>query len=293
MQKIRTIQALRALAANMVVLTHIWGIEQSDHPNAGVLPACFEQAGMYGVYLFFVISGFVIIRAAAKEDWRQFILARITRIYPPYWFYTAVLLIGYVAFTQRLAERADVSLIASFALWPTAGKPLLIVGWTLIHEMYFYLVVAAMLAAGIKPLRAMALWAGVIIAAQALPHDASPVIAVLFSPLTLLFIAGACLGLVAGSHTASHSPKLSLVERAAAALGDASYSIYLSHFLVVSALWKLAPILPWQAPQWALVTVSLIAVNAWGLLSYRLIEQPAMMVARRLSGGLRMKAAVR
>jgi exopolysaccharide production protein ExoZ len=30
--------------------------------------------------------------------------------------------------------------LASILLLPQAGRPLLVVGWTLVHEMYFYLV---------------------------------------------------------------------------------------------------------------------------------------------------------
>ncbi|EIG56090.1 acyltransferase [Bradyrhizobium sp. WSM1253] len=283
MGKIRSIQALRAVAANLVVLTHVWGFEQQYYPNAGVLPACFEWIGMYGVYLFFVISGFVIIRAAANEDWRQFITARLTRIYPAYWFYTAVLLAGYVvASPQRLTERASVSLLASFTLWPTAEKPLLIVGWTLTYEIYFYLIVAVMIAAGLRPLRTLVLWAGVILAAQSIPYEANPVAAVLFSPLTLLFIAGGALGLLIRPRASrAPMPYLPAVERCAVALGDASYSTYLAHFLVISVIWKLSFTLPWQTPQWALISFSLLAANAWGLISYRLIEKPAMVAVRQ------------
>ena len=74
------IQILRAIAANAVVLRHVQAIEQKFTQGQGFLPEWFEWLGVLGVDLFFVISGFVIIRAAARENWREFIFARITRI---------------------------------------------------------------------------------------------------------------------------------------------------------------------------------------------------------------------
>lgn len=285
------IQVLRAVAANMVLLAHIWGIEQKYHPQAVALPSYFKWSGWHGVYLFFVISGFVIIQAAEREDWRRFLTARVTRIYPTYWFYTAVFLAGYLAAPHLFAPRPDVSILASFALWPTAERPLLSVGWTLIHEMYFYVVVAAMLAAGLRPLYTLLAWAIVIIAAQLLPYDATPLSAVVFSPLTLLFIFGAGLGLVVGS-TKSQNQSPFCLTRIAVALGDASYSTYLAHVLVVSSIWRLSLALPWQTSPWVLIAISVVAANVWGLLSYRFIERPLMAAVGQLANPSRY-AAVR
>jgi peptidoglycan/LPS O-acetylase OafA/YrhL len=284
MQKIRAVQMLRGVAANMVVLNHIWGLEQIHYPTPYVLPACLEWSGRCGVYLFFIISGFVIVRASAREDWRQFIAARVTRIYPTYWFYTALLLVTFIAgrgLAENLAERSNVSLLASFALWPTAGGPLLNVGWTLIHEMYFYIVVAVMLAARLRPLRTLLLWAIVVVAAQPFSYNNTPLAAVLFSPLTLLFIFGAGLGLIVSASATTELRKPSFLERAAVLLGDASYSTYLSHLLILFAIWKASFILPWQTSRWVLFAVIVIAANVWGLLSYRFIEQPILRAVRR------------
>lgn len=282
MQRIGSIQVLRAIAANMVVLAHIWGVEQKYHPNDGALPSYFMWSGWHGVYLFFVISGFVIIQAASREDWRKFITARVTRIYPTYWFYTSVFLAGLIVAPHLFAQRPNVSVVASFVLWPTAERPLLSVGWTLIHEMYFYVVVAAMLAGGLRPLHTLLAWAVVIIAAQLFPYGATPLTAVVFSPLTLLFIFGAGLGLMV-EHTKIQDRNPSLIERVGIALGDASYSTYLAHVLVVSAIWRISLTLPWQTSPLVLVLISLVAANVWGLLSYRFVERPLMAAAGQLT----------
>jgi hypothetical protein len=80
-----------------------------------------------------------------------------------YWVYTTILVAIYFAVPSSMSDRSGVSLIGSYLLWPTNGGTFLAVGWTLIHEMYFYLVVTAMLA-----IRAPAAWMllawGVVIA---------------------------------------------------------------------------------------------------------------------------------
>jgi peptidoglycan/LPS O-acetylase OafA/YrhL len=60
------------------------------------------------------------------------------------------------------------------------------------------------------------------------------------------------------------------------ALGNASYSTYLAHVLVLSALGRLFAATPWHTPVTAavFVIVGLVAVNVWGWLSYRLMERP-------------------
>jgi len=85
------------------------------------------------------------------------------------------------------------NLPASFALWPTAREPALGVGWTLIHEMYFYLVFALLLLAPVR-LRAwlMAAWAAMVVAVWLSGvQGLAPPLAVATSPLTLEFILGA------------------------------------------------------------------------------------------------------
>jgi peptidoglycan/LPS O-acetylase OafA/YrhL len=80
--KIDAIQILRAIAANFVVLNHVWAIEQKFDPIDGILPFWFEGLGPLGVKVFFVISGFVILRVSYREGWGEFLFARVTRIYP-------------------------------------------------------------------------------------------------------------------------------------------------------------------------------------------------------------------
>lgn len=274
-----SIQLLRALAANLVVLNHVYEVERRFAPGAALMPDYFRWAGLHGVALFFVISGFVIVQAAGREDWRAFLYARVTRIYPLYWIYTTALLAGYWIAPEALSDRSGTSLLASYLLWPQAQPPLLTVGWTLIHEMYFYLVIAAALLLRLPLAPLLALWTLALLAIEppaAVPH---PALAIALSPFTLLFIFGGVAGLLARRWLKPARADRPGWLRAGVALGDASYSTYLAHVLVVAALWRIG--VPLGAPNWLLIGVSVIAANAVGLLSYALIERPLLRVCRR------------
>ena len=78
---VRQVDGMRAVAALSVVFFH-----------RDVLPI-----GWGGVWIFFVISGFVITRgliskrfSLSVESYKQFTLSRITRIWPLYFLYIAL-----------------------------------------------------------------------------------------------------------------------------------------------------------------------------------------------------------
>jgi peptidoglycan/LPS O-acetylase OafA/YrhL len=135
MQKsqIGTIQALRALAAVLIVLCHI--------PEIGI--------GAFGVDIFFTISGFIMCYVADNGE-TNFFARRIFRIVPLYW--AATLSLFLVAnFTRDLLKTSDTSLLDLFRslffipyVRPNGlVQPILFLGWTLNFEMFFYLVFAA------------------------------------------------------------------------------------------------------------------------------------------------------
>lgn len=141
------IQALRAIAALLVVLHH--ALEESMAAAVPFSPDWFTTFGAAGVDIFFVISGFIMLyvsfpdgRAAASP--LSFLIKRITRIYPFYWFCIALVLVLWTAgFYRSLQLDAD-TLIRSILLFPNE-RLVIGVAWTLVYEMYFYLVFAATL----------------------------------------------------------------------------------------------------------------------------------------------------
>ncbi|XBQ16373.1 MAG: acyltransferase [Oceanicaulis sp.] len=204
--KLEWIQALRALAALLVLGLHL-GQQETRFLEAAISPV-FAAAGMSGVDLFFVISGFVMVWVTRHAPHgsagfsARFLYARITRIYPPYWLATAAMLAGYLLLDGAFSRQAgDLNVPASLALWPVGGPPVLVVGWTLIHEMYFYLVFAALLLAPRRWLPALlAVWiATAALAGALLAPGSAPVLHLITHPLTAEFVLGCGAGLLAAS----------------------------------------------------------------------------------------------
>ena len=145
----RSIQALRAVAALLVVLYHafeLWGLRVDAWA-----PGVKWTNGASGVDIFFAISGFVMVissrRLADKLGaWRVFLRHRVIRIVPLYWLLTTLKILGVVLLPDFIIRTSVdfYSVAASYLFLPvvdTAGnfRPVLPVGWTLTYEFLFYL----------------------------------------------------------------------------------------------------------------------------------------------------------
>lgn len=142
------IQALRFLAAIMVVFTHSI-FYASERLGQGVFS---WGVGAKGVDIFFVISGFVMVISSrflvsSKDGWKEFIQKRLVRIVPLYWAATTFKLVVILLISSLvLHAKLDWWIIAkSYFFIPSHNldgeiKPFLGVGWTLVFEMFFYLV---------------------------------------------------------------------------------------------------------------------------------------------------------
>lgn len=201
-QRLVSLQALRGIAALAVVVFHLRGVELKYFGDASVL----DELGRYadaGVDLFFVLSGFVMTtisvgRYTQPGAGSRFLAKRAWRVLPLYWMFTTfvVVLMGIVPSMVNSSYTGQ-SALASYFLIPHEQMPLLTVGWTLVHEAYFYLVFAALLA--LIPERlipaCLVVWAALISAAGSMPGSAaSPAHYLVTNPLTYEFIAGALLG---------------------------------------------------------------------------------------------------
>jgi exopolysaccharide production protein ExoZ len=195
--KLLTLQVARGAAVNLVVLSHLWSV--TDKYTGGGLPA-FTLYGIAGVDVFFVLSGFVMVAIAADGVGpAQFLWRRAVRIYPTYWLATAMVLCVSLASPAMVnaSITAPISIWQSFLLVPQETPPLLAVGWTLVHEAYFYLVFALLLFFRAPILGGLALWAACLFAViLVLPVEASPALRVIASPLTVEFMLGAVVGVL-------------------------------------------------------------------------------------------------
>ncbi|HVX81586.1 MAG TPA: acyltransferase [Devosiaceae bacterium] len=143
------LQALRFVAAAMVVITHALNREVNLYHPAPLPRAPWMESG---VDIFFVISGFIMIYIL-KPDTRAgaFWMQRFTRIAPLYWTATIVAFLGGLVLPDWFfgAQKPLFALqsMLFLPLGPGNGThPLISPGWTLIYEFAFYTILALCLA---------------------------------------------------------------------------------------------------------------------------------------------------
>ena len=152
-QQLHTIQAVRGVAAVVVVAFHL---SQFVYTNYGfdLWFGLFER-GFAGVDLFFVISGFVIVYTSQAyigrpDTLRTYLTKRAIRVYPIYWL-TIAAMTALMAVAVWLQPDGVGKTIA--ARWPGLDTLLLtphhralnIVSWSLSHELFFYLLFACLI----------------------------------------------------------------------------------------------------------------------------------------------------
>lgn len=151
MRSISNVQVLRGLAATAVLMAHAAGmLLYGDVPVS--LPNV--EWGAFGVDVFFVISGFVMVYAEGDRFGRldaviPFVLRRLARIVPMYWLASlafASLTAPYGAHAREMRAFVEAVLRAMIFLPAADGSTSMMpTGWTLFYEMGFYLCFACAL----------------------------------------------------------------------------------------------------------------------------------------------------
>ena len=145
-KKLEIIQVFRGIASIGVLLTHCSVIFQ-DQLGRPFLNNIFAFGGA-GVDFFFVLSGFIIFYIHEKDihkpdRFRSFLLKRLSRVYPLYWFVVAVKLIsswGLNGFDSP-GLNGSWNFLSSLVLLPQKQDLLILgVSWTLSFEIFFYMV---------------------------------------------------------------------------------------------------------------------------------------------------------
>jgi exopolysaccharide production protein ExoZ len=131
------LQYLRAIAAISVVLCHASYYLMAARGDSW-LWNIFARAGLFGVMLFFAISGYLMAQLAPGSTSLRFMAHRLIRIYPPYWL---------AVFVVVAATRGAIQPIAA-ALFLAPGTTSYVLGveWTLPFELTFYLIVCSIIA---------------------------------------------------------------------------------------------------------------------------------------------------
>jgi peptidoglycan/LPS O-acetylase OafA/YrhL len=222
--KLESIQILRGIAAMLVVFYHAraWELQLITEAGGAEMPwmgGLFTN-GYAGVDLFFVISGFIMVYVTGKtppggKSAGAFLFARALRIYPIWWIFAGLMTVymllvhggaGVDAAGAHAISRSEPLipyLVKSFLLLPQSEHPILGVGWTLVHEMYFYVVFAGMLMVPRKlwPVL-LGGWFAIVLAGSLLGLSdtiAGNIIELITYPMTAEFIMGAGVGLLVTS----------------------------------------------------------------------------------------------
>jgi exopolysaccharide production protein ExoZ len=330
---ISPIQYLRAIAALMVV----W------HHSLGELPGAdrfinLPPFGESGVDIFFVISGFIMLVTTAKKAMTpaEFLGLRLIRIVPLYWLMT-LLMVGCASlapsafktlvFTPAALAKSLLFIPYDSLSFPGSTLPLLVPGWTLNYEMFFYILFAASLVLP-KHVRLYVIvitMLSLVVGGKLFGLSASPIQWVYTNPLLLEFAAGCVIGhtwlrgairckfvfslagIAIGMYLLTHRtvpaglsqisgaalvvasalhPTLCAVKsRLLLLLGDASYSIYLTHIFTLGLLrvaWvRLFPHMT-VASVAAFMVVSLAACSVVGVQIFKRVEKPMTRFFRKI-----------
>lgn len=337
-----SIQYLRGLAAMMVVFHHSINKIHDINPEF-FMP--YSGFGAAGVEIFFVISGFImwVTTADKTESPTYFWYRRIIRIVPLYWFFILVIVVpklidpAIFKSTQLVLEHILKSLFFIPHYHPVVRDqiwPILIPGWTLNYEMFFYFIFGiSLFFSRSARLPVLVVTFLILVALGQWISSANPLFIIYTDSLLLEFLAGIILGVlytrgyflsskmayamliasimlfVSFETLALHMvvrtiawglPAILLVFatlsldkwgkfdrfRSLQLIGDASYSIYLSHILTIEVVELLWTMLSWQTEtitaQLTFVVCCIAASALVGIFAYILIERPMLNFFRQV-----------
>lgn len=201
--KIDGLQMLRALAVLLVTWLH-------SHQNSRLMynqpqPANFwaDNLGMFGVDIFFSISGFILTMVALRPSSKNavhrasnFFVRRLIRIYPIYWI---LLLLPILRYLHQHVLPLRTTVLSVFLLpgWQVPiHAPLLDYAWTLMFEMFFYCVISLLLLFGPRSApRNTILTLCLLVLSGLFTGINHPLLILIANPMLLEFVAGASLAI--------------------------------------------------------------------------------------------------
>jgi exopolysaccharide production protein ExoZ len=270
--KLYSLQAMRGIAALLVVADHAL-LEISHNEPGNPITNIAWTLGNAGVYIFFVISGFIMVHICWESFGRKaaaanFLRRRFIRIVPLYWLATLAALAYHKVSSTHGGDAGWSELIYSLAFIPYSNdqgswNPILPQGWTLSYEMVFY----AIFALGLFFSRGFALIAvavtltAFVIFGPLVPNET---VRYLASPIVLWFLLGMALATLWHWRGFGEPQWLARAAKFLEPVGDASYSTYLVHGLILTVLlraWMVTVGLPsiWLV----LISIAVAAIAGW------------------------------
>jgi peptidoglycan/LPS O-acetylase OafA/YrhL len=160
-QLFEALDGMRGLAILMVVSTHTVPFLYMDTPLKRIM-CFFSTNGTLGVWLFFVLSGFLITLpffkrvGSATGEWcpHGYVLRRAAKVIPP--FYVSIWVMGLFVFSQRhdwhVFRTALMTMAFLHAFWDLR-PPITPLYWSLAAEVTFYCAVPFIFYLGRRRLR--------------------------------------------------------------------------------------------------------------------------------------------
>ena len=323
MSKLVNLQHIRGVAATLVVVSHgVAGTNQYGF-SPGLITNHFDTWGDCGVDLFFALSGFLMVLTQHDQPGNplSFLRKRFIRIVPLYYLLTLALALALLVapslFAMKSFDLAHLGFSLGFSwMFLTGTPPIVVPGWTLEYEMLFYVVFAAIILIPRTPLRVLAVCLTmplfllfdnvqpVIIefcfgAIAALVYLRGGIASLLGSGLVV--VGALCLvsagmvekfdsferpiywGIPAAVIVLGAALAPTLKWRVLGIIGDSSYSIYLTHLVVLPVLLKALAFAKWQLPTDIVIVVFTLLAAVAGRLCYLLLEKPMLDFMRKRS----------
>jgi peptidoglycan/LPS O-acetylase OafA/YrhL len=199
LQKLTSIQAIRGFAAFAVLLYHTEALYTIYGLHAAYLHA-FTGLSM-GVDLFFVLSGFIMVYVhrgdmGVPRRYRPYLQARLVRIYPLLWIVSLLAIASYAAHVGggRGDKLHPTQLICSLMLLPQSSPPLVNVSWTLVYEIFFYVLFGVVILSRAFGLALLVAWQLAVLATYCLGLDTAPTAMLYLRPIALEFGFGMVVG---------------------------------------------------------------------------------------------------
>jgi peptidoglycan/LPS O-acetylase OafA/YrhL len=202
MKKIDSLTSTRFIAAMLIILYHI---------RASEIPVIKPLTDLtpYMISFFFVLSGFVMTlvyyQPGKHFNYRDFWIARISRIYPIHLLSFALACIHYADALGKIKSAEYLSAVLLFQAWiPKYALTFNFPAWTLSVEMFFYLLFPFLILFAVRqPLRrliwiSLGIWTVNQIARQVLIHGGFGVDVNFIAYFPLLHMDAFLLGLVGG-----------------------------------------------------------------------------------------------
>lgn len=185
------LHGLRGVASMMVFLAHLAdGFARhffSDDPVIGVIAPVFTQAMVFGVEVFFLISGYVIAGSCLKYSATEFALRRLVRLYPVFLVFTVLYFVANMIIEHEPHKLNAGYLLINLAFLDLWFKTPIMTpnAWSITCEVWYYVFAYFGISYFVK-----GAWERR--SETAILYIAAVAMLVVFAPITLYFIIGVC-----------------------------------------------------------------------------------------------------